>query len=194
MILVELAILIYSVILHEIAHGFVADRLGDPTARLSKRLTLNPIPHIDPFYTIALPILLYFTSGMIFGAAKPIPIDYYNLRDLKKDLAIISLAGPGTNILIAIFFSILFHILPLEIFKFAVLINISLATINLVPIPPLDGFKILAGVLPNNIANQLYKLEHYGLTFVFLIFFFARDLIYVFTSPITLFFRKLLLP
>src|SRR3990172_3724593 len=102
-ILVSIVILIYSAILHEIAHGFVAERLGDPTARLLGRLTLNPKNHIDPFMSIALPLILILSgSPVVFGAAKPVPVDPFNLRDGRKDIALVSLAGPATNVLIAL--------------------------------------------------------------------------------------------
>jgi len=112
LLIVSLVILMFSAILHEIAHGFVADKLGDPTPRLSKRLTLNPIPHIDPIMTIALPLLLVISgSPVIFGGAKPVPIDPFNLREGRKDIALVSLAGPLTNILIAIISVLLIKII-----------------------------------------------------------------------------------
>src|SRR6266481_5219101 len=112
MIIISLIILIFSAILHEIAHGYVADRLGDPTARLSDRLTLNPLPHIDPIMTILLPVVLILSgSPIIFGGAKPVPIDPFNLKDGKKDVALVSLAGPLTNLLIAVIAAVLLHVL-----------------------------------------------------------------------------------
>ncbi len=195
MFLVQIAILIYSVILHEVAHGFIADKLGDPTARLYKRLTLNPLPHIDPLYTILLPLILIITgAGIIFGAAKPVPIDPYNFRDKKKDTAIVALAGPLTNILIACLFALLFRIYPNDIFISAIQLNIGLAVFNLIPIPPLDGFKVLAGIMSDNVANMMYKMENYGLTVVFMLLFFFPQVIFAFTRPITQFLFRLLLP
>jgi Zn-dependent protease len=171
MFIVELAILIYSVILHEIAHGFVADRLGDPTARLHKRLTLNPISHIDLVMTILLPAFLLFTGApFLFGGAKPVPIDPFNFRDVKKDTALTALAGPATNLLIAAFFAILIRLLPIfvineqflslliQLLTQATVLNISLAIFNLLPVPPLDGSKVLAGVLPDEFAKEIYAL------------------------------------
>src|SRR3990167_1552574 len=106
-----LAILVFSAILHEIAHGYVADRFGDPTARLMGRLTLNPIPHLDPLMSIILPLLLAFTgSPIILGGAKPVPVDPFNLKDGRKDIALVSLAGPATNILLAIIATLLFRL------------------------------------------------------------------------------------
>lgn len=195
MFIIQLAILIYSVILHEIAHGLVAEKLGDPTAKLYKRLTLNPLPHIDPLYTILLPLILLISgAGVIFGAAKPVPIDPFNFREPKKDMALVSLAGPLTNILIALFFALLFRLYPNDIFLSAITLNIGLAVFNLVPLPPLDGFKILAGVVSNDIANLMYKMESYGLTLIFFILFFFPQVIYAFTRPISQFLFRLLLP
>src|SRR5581483_3011847 len=111
-LVIGLPILIFSAILHEIAHGYVADRLGDPTARLMGRLTLNPGPHIDPFMSILLPLMLLLTgSPILFGAAKPVPIDPFNLKEGRKDMALVGLAGPLTNVLIAIAASVIFRFL-----------------------------------------------------------------------------------
>lgn len=178
--LVGFAILIYSVILHEIAHGFVADRLGDPTARLSGRLTLNPLPHIDPIMSILLPLLLLFSgSPIIFGAAKPVPIDPFNFREGRKDIGLVGLAGPGTNLILAFLASLLvklvlflpfsdlaFFLLP--ILKLVAFYNLALAALNLIPIPPLDGSRILAAILPKEYASFLDFLEPYG---IFLLYF-----------------------
>ena len=197
MFIAELAILIYSVILHEIAHGFVADRLGDPTARLNKRLTLSPLPHIDLFMTILLPVFLLLShSPILFGGAKPVPIDPFNFRDIKKDTAITALAGPATNILIAVFFAFLIRLSPLvvlndtilstliQIFTSAVILNVSLAVFNLLPIPPLDGSKVLAGILPDEIATEMYKLERFGPIIILGLLFFLPGLIFGLIGPI----------
>lgn len=178
-LLIQFAILIYSVILHEIAHGWAADRLGDPTARLSRRLTLNPIPHIDPMMTIGLPLILFLTgAGVIFGAAKPIPIDPFNFREPKKDIALTALAGPLTNIFISVVFALLFRAFPNDILSTAVVLNLGLALFNLLPIPPLDGFKVLLGVLPNAMAASLAGLERFGFTLIFIVLFFFPSIIF----------------
>ncbi len=197
MFVVDLAILIYSVILHEIAHGYVADLLGDPTARLARRLTLNPIPHIDPIMTIALPSLLAFSgSGIIFGAAKPVPVDPFNFREPKKDMAIVALAGPLTNLAIAVGLTILFRVFSLTITDTSVLSvllkilgtaitwNVALAIFNLFPLPPLDGFKVLTGLLPDEMSIELQKLERFGFMLIFFVLFFFPSFIFGIISPI----------
>jgi Zn-dependent protease len=185
----SLLILVYSAILHEIAHGFVAERLGDPTARILGRLTLNPIPHIDIFMTILLPLLLLISgSPVIFGGAKPVPVDSFNLRDGRKDMALVSLAGPGTNLLLAIaaslgirlllllgspavagdfFLGLLFHFLTTTL-----QINLLLAIFNLLPIPPLDGSKIFALVLPEDMAAAYLSLGQFGIVILLALLYF----------------------
>ena len=166
--IIALIILIYSAILHEVAHGYVAEKLGDPTARLMGRLTLNPIPHIDPWMSIALPLLLILSgSPVIFGAAKPVPIDPFNLREGRKDIAIVSLAGPLANISIAIIAAVLFRILNIDILKIIVTLNLLLAIFNLLPIPPLDGSKIFALLLPEKDANAYLSLSTIGMFIIF---------------------------
>lgn len=173
-------IFIYSIILHEIAHGLMAERLGDPTARLSGRLSLKPLPHIDPMMSILFPLLLALSGLPILGAAKPVPIDPYNLRNPKKDMGLIGLAGPATNLLIAIGLSLIARLIYsfapysmiLEILKNAVLINIALAVFNLIPIPPLDGGRVAVALLPEKYSDTLASLEKFGmLIIIFLLFF-----------------------
>ncbi len=179
-IIISLTILIYSAILHEIAHGYVADRLGDPTARLLGRLTLNPVPHVDPFMTLAMPLLLILSgSPVIFGGAKPVPVDPYNLQDPKRDMAIVSLAGPLTNVLIAIVGAACIHLLSAEFLQSNILIyeilrsivnlNLLLAIFNLVPIPPLDGSKVLATFLPADMANSYLSIGRFGMIILFIL-------------------------
>ncbi len=207
MFIFEFVILIYSVILHEIAHGFVADRLGDPTARLSKRLTLDPRPHIDPLMTIVLPLILMISgAGIIFGAAKPVPIDPFNFREPKKDTALTALAGPVTNILIAIFFALLLRLSNLfvlndslfsflsSLFSTGVFLNVALALFNLFPLPPLDGFKVLLGILPDGLARDLAGLERFGFTLILIVLLFFPNLIFGLISPLIHTLTTLLLP
>jgi len=170
---ITLVILLFSAILHEIAHGYVAERLGDPTARLAGRLTLNPKNHIDPMMSIALPLLLLIAgSPIIIGAAKPVPVDPFNFRDGRKDLALVSLAGPLTNIFIAIIASLILRFIPYSVFYYLLSaiahLNLLLAIFNLIPIPPLDGSKIFSLLLPEKLANVFLSLGSIG---IFIIFF-----------------------
>lgn len=178
--IISFVVLIYSAILHEIAHGYMADRLGDPTARLMGRLTLNPLPHIDPILSIALPLILLITSPIIFGGAKPVPVDIFNLRDGRKDMALVALAGPGTNIVLAVIAAVIAHLFQFDagalFFSDAILprflgtvigINIILAIFNLLPIPPLDGSKIFSLALPPKEAAAYMSLGSFGMIILF---------------------------
>lgn len=185
-ILINLGILIYSAILHEVAHGYVADRFGDPTARLQGRLTLNPKSHIDPFMSLALPLIMYISSGgtFIIGGAKPVPVDPFNLREGRRDVALVALSGPLTNIVLAVLASLLMHLLffppiahAVSPFFFSLVypllstiiyINLLLAIFNLLPIPPLDGSKVFALILPEKEANVYLSMGNIG--FIILIF------------------------
>lgn len=202
-LVIGFAIFIYSVILHEIAHGWVADRLGDPTARLMGRLTLNPKPHIDPIMSIALPLVLTLMQMPVFGAAKPVPVDEFNLRDGKKDMAIVALSGPATNILIAAFFALILRLIGLfvvnpsvEIFLSIICVsaiktNLFLAFFNLVPIPPLDGYRVVAGVIPKELSGFWDSLERLGFWLIFLVLFFFGNIIGIFVNPLVNFFFRL---
>lgn len=188
-LILSLVILLFSAILHEVAHGFVADRLGDPTARLKGRLTLNPKSHIDPMMSIALPLLLMLSgSPVIFGAAKPVPVDPFNLKEGRKDMALVALAGPLTNILLAVAGAVIFHIsqrfiadpftIPLwlvltrDILLTVVNLNLLLAIFNLLPIPPLDGSKVFALLLPEKEANTYLALGSIGMFILFFLLLF----------------------
>ena len=159
--IVVIVVLIYSIVLHEIAHGYVADYFGDHTARWEGRLSLNPIVHIDPIGTIIVPLLLYFTSGNIFGWAKPVPVVPYNFRYewRKNGNAFVALAGPTTNLLIALVAGIAFRLLTphnetiIPIFLQIISMNVFLAIFNLIPFPPMDGSKIIAPFLPYQIRE-----------------------------------------
>ncbi|MDP3057197.1 MAG: site-2 protease family protein [bacterium] len=177
-------ILIFSIVIHEVAHGAMAYWLGDATAKYAGRLTLNPIPHIDPIGSVVLPLILWATgSPIFFGWAKPVPYNPYNLRDQKYGPALVSIAGPGSNLLLALMFGILIRILvayaPMSfaianfigLLSYIVLINIFLAVFNLVPIPPLDGSKILYALLPDSAYKIKMFLEQWGM-FLLLIFIF----------------------
>ena len=173
-------ILIFSVILHECAHGLVAERCGDPTARQAGRITLNPIPHLDPIGSIFLPGIMILMnlvtgSGFIFGWAKPVPINPYNLNDPKRDMMWIGLAGPATNFAVALFLALVFRLLAVSsslvatILLYGVVINLILGFVNLVPIPPLDGSRILSGFLPEKYAYKLSRIEPFGFIIILIL-------------------------
>lgn len=173
-ILIPLVVLLFSAILHEVMHGVVAEKLGDHTARIMGRLTLNPIPHLDPIMSVLLPALLLFLgSPIIFGAAKPVPISPLHFKDPKKDMALTALAGPLTNLSIAIIASLIIRFIPLEdvaissILFTIVMYNLVLAIINLIPIPPLDGSKVIAAILPDDLAQAYLSIERFGIFILF---------------------------
>jgi Zn-dependent protease len=173
-------ILIMSVVIHEVSHGYAALALGDPTAKYQGRLTLNPISHLDPVGSFLVPLLGYFAGGFIIGWAKPVPFNPYNLRNQKWGEAIVAVAGPLSNILLAIIFGLAIRFFGptimnpsfLSLAGFVVLINITLAIFNLVPIPPLDGSKILFAILPYKWQGFRELIERSGFIFVLVFVFF----------------------
>ncbi len=179
-ILIQIFILIYSIIAHEIAHGYVAYLLGDPTAKNEGRLTLNPLPHIDFIGSILLPaIFIVSGSGLIFGWAKPVPIDNRYFKNFSKDILITALSGPLCNITIAIIFSLLLKLSTIiglaniSLINFVLImtiqINLVLAIFNLIPIPPLDGSHILEHFLPYRARIQYEQIAPYGILIIFLL-------------------------
>ena len=178
-IVFTIIVLVISVIIHEYSHGWVAYKLGDSTAKSAGRLTLNPISHLDPIGSIFLPLLLIITkANFLIGWAKPVPYNPYNLRDQKYGSAKVAFAGPASNLLTALVFGVSARFLPITnsitanlvvMFDFIVLINLILAVFNLVPIPPLDGSKILFTFLPKSMDNVRIFLQRYGM--IVLLFF-----------------------
>jgi len=187
-------VIVPSAIIHEYAHGFVADKLGDPTARYAGRLTLNPKAHIDPWGTVLMPVLLSFlTAGkFLFAYAKPVPYNPYNLKDQKWGPALVAIAGPISNFLLAFSFAILIRFLPFsDLTQFLYIIvyaNILLLVFNMVPVPPLDGSKILYALLPAGSEKIIYFLEKNSFIILLFFIFFLFDLIF----PIIQFLVRLL--
>lgn len=172
----QLLIFFFAVVIHEYAHGLVASLRGDRTAQYAGRLTLNPLAHIDPLGTIILPILLLATrSPVIFGWAKPVPINYWGLKNPKRDIVLVGLAGPLANICLAAALSLILKFsaaLPLfavSLIYQAVVVNIVLAVFNLMPIPPLDGSRVAVGLLPSSAARQYAAIEPYGFIILFIL-------------------------
>jgi len=173
----SIPIFIFAVIIHEVAHGWAAYRLGDPTAKYLGRLTLNPIPHIDPVGTVILPILLMvMNSPVVFGWAKSVPINFLALRNPKKDIIYVGLAGPLANIIFAFILTALFRLFAVMhspvlagIVFSSIVINLFLAAFNLIPLPPLDGSRILFGLLPARLAVRYMSVEKYGFIILFIL-------------------------
>ncbi|MFZ5534987.1 MAG: site-2 protease family protein [Patescibacteria group bacterium] len=193
-----LVALMVAITIHEFAHAYAADRLGDPTPRVQGRLTLNPLAHLDPLGTLMLLIAR-------FGWGKPVQFDPFNLRHPRRDAAIISLAGPVSNILLATLLSVILRLalstdgamLAYVLIQPVIILNVFLAVFNLVPIHPLDGFKIVEGILPPEYARQWHELEPYGMIFLlFMVFpvFGGTAPVSRLISPVISFLLSLLLP
>ncbi len=171
-----------SVILHEISHGYAANAMGDPTAKYAGRLTLNPLKHLDPIGSFLLPVFTYLSGGFILGWAKPVPFNPHNLKNQKWGPAIVGLAGPLANIIVIIIFGLIVRLesalsfLPISFFQFAaviVLVNLQLTILNLIPIPPLDGSRIIQAFLPYKWQRLQYILERYSFFFALILIFFV---------------------
>ncbi|HSV94665.1 MAG TPA: site-2 protease family protein [Spirochaetia bacterium] len=201
-ILLTIVSLVLAVAIHEFAHACAADRLGDPTARAAGRLTLNPFAHIDPVGTVALPLALMLISGgnFAFGWGKPTPYDEYNLQHPRRDVGIISIAGPISNLILASIIALAIHFLPYTFSYFLiplVIVNISLAIFNLIPVGPLDGQKIIYGLLPRDLAYEYQAIMNkYGTLLLILLIFpiFGSSPVMAILDPAIRFFIRLLLP
>ena len=174
LIAVAILPLIFAITVHEVAHGWMAKQFGDPTAQRLGRLTLNPLKHIDPIGTVAVPVLLLVLGGFIFGWAKPVPVTWENLRHPKRDMAIVAAAGPAANLLMALIWAVVLRVgmtlgptswagIPMQYMgEFGIQINVVLMVLNLIPLPPLDGGRVAVGLLPGPWAWQLARIEPFG--------------------------------
>jgi Zn-dependent protease len=163
-------------VIHEFSHGWMAYKLGDTTAKYSGRLTLNPLAHIDIFWTVLIPLIIFISTGFFIAAAKPVPINYWALKNPKRDIVLIGASGPVSNFIFAAVLSILLKIIPQtalinSVFTNLIYINVMLGVFNLIPIPPLDGSRVLMGLLPDDLSRRYASIEPYGLIIVTFLFF-----------------------
>ncbi len=188
-------ILLFSLTLHELMHALVSDKLGDPTARHQGRISLNPLAHIDPFTTLLLPALLILAgSPIIFGAAKPVPFTPWNVRYGKWGIALISVAGPLTNLVIAILLSIYLQFFYSSFLLTAISVNVAFFVFNMIPFPPLDGSRILYAVAPRGLRDVMDKIEGAGMIALFLFLFVGFRFIAPFMNMAVTGIMKLLIP
>ena len=174
-----IVILVFSTVLHEMAHGYVAYWLGDHMAKAMGRLSLNPMVHIDPFMSIVVPVMLYLMGGPVFGGAKPVPIDTRNLKWKEWGFALVAIAGPLTNMILSFLFFLAWYFSGgnvgsgNEILQYGILINLGFALFNILPIPPLDGSRVLYALAPDFARDFMRKIEPYGLIIVYVLIYFV---------------------
>lgn len=205
-LLLYIPTMLLALTFHEYAHGWVANRLGDPTAKVLGRLSMNPLVHIDLFGTVLLPLLLIISKApFVFGWAKPVPVDPYNLQHPRKDMIWVGLAGPAANFILAFIAGMVIRLLnligigfhaPFEVILLIltvfVLINLVFAAFNLIPVPPLDGSRLVAGLLPLSWAIPYIRLERYGMMILILLFIVGKPFIQAFLGDFVGFFGPLL--
>lgn len=190
--------LIFAITAHEAAHGWVANKLGDRTARMLGRVTLNPLKHIDMIGTVLVPAVLLFFGGFIFGWAKPVPIDWRNLKNIRRDAALVAVAGPCSNLLMAIFWAgiaklgtLLIHqglqsaVFLIYVGMAGISINLMLGLLNLIPIPPLDGSRVVSALLPPRLSIQYESIQSYGFM-ILLVLIFTGILTFILQPPYVL--------
>ena len=176
--------IIFAITVHEVAHGWVASKLGDPTAKLAGRLTLNPVKHVDPLGTIAVPLIMIALTPFAFGWAKPVPVNWRNLGQPRRDMALVAAAGPGANVIMLVIWTLLLSalftagndisytsVLLVEMAKVGIIINIVLIALNLLPLPPLDGSRIVTAFLSPTAAYRYNLLERWGLPILVVLIF-----------------------
>lgn len=179
-VVITLGVILVSMVLHELAHGFVAYKLGDDTAKTDGRLTLNPLKHLDPILSIAMPLLLLLSGGPVFGGAKPVPVDSRKLRHGPWGMALVAIAGPLTNILLAFFGFLLGYFTGAftmagittlwgQVMSSLTMVNLGFGIFNLIPIPPLDGSRVLYAISPDPVRGLLEKLEPFGMMIVLIL-------------------------
>ena len=166
-------IILITVTVHEVSHGFVAYLRGDQTARLAGRLTLNPLKHIDPFWTVLFPAIVFFSTGGRFaiGMAKPVPVNFANLKNPRRDMILVALAGPLANMILASILTLVYRLTALEPILYAVYFNLALMIFNMIPIPPLDGSRVMLALLPLKLAALYDRLEPFGFWIILLLYF-----------------------